>query len=211
MARRARNSFREPESLGAILDRAGENRFARIRPPIARRVWYEAVGARIAERAQPISLTTGVLLLRVATSVWAHELSLLSDVLCLRLRERGIHVRELRFHVGAIAALDRPPERRRARVVPVAQTIPPALARFVAEINDPPLREAIARAAATNLAWQSVVRAPPPRTESSLNEAQRGARAPRSAGPESARPAQTSTASRAEGRRTPAGGPDRRR
>jgi hypothetical protein len=211
MARRPRKSAPEPESLGAILGRAGENRFARLRPPIAPGVWRDAVGARIAERAQPVSLTTGVLLLRVATSVWAHELSLLSDVLCLRLRERGVHVRELRFHVGAIPALERPPERRRARVVPVAQEMPAALALLVAQIDDAPLREAVARAATTNLAWQSVVRPPPPRAESSISEAQRGARAPRSAGPESARPAQTSTASRAEGRRTPAGGPDRRR
>src|ERR1700684_3715426 len=109
--RRSRQSA--PESLDAILLRAGENRFARLRPPIASRVWREAVGARIADKAKPVSISGGVLLLRVST----HELSLLADEVTERLRARGIDVHQLRFHVGALPAVERPPERRVSRPV----------------------------------------------------------------------------------------------
>jgi predicted nucleic acid-binding Zn ribbon protein len=210
MSRPTRKSVAAPESFAAILDRAGESRFARLRPAVAPKLWRDAVGARIADRARPISLSSGVLLLRVATSVWAHELSLLADVVCERLRERGVVARELRFHVGAVPAVDRPPERRVARVVPAADEIPPALAQAVSQIADPLLRAAIARAAAANLAWQSLV-APPTLAEGRISEAQRGARAPRSAERGSAPPDQTSPACRAEGPDSRAVPPNRRR
>ena len=175
-----------------ILSRAGENRFARARDPIAPALWREAVGARIAERAVPISLEEGTLLLRVPTSVWANELSLLADEVCARLKERGVVARELRFRVGAVPPVERPPERRIARAVPVVREVPPELARVLATVTDPELRQAIESAAAANLAWQSVTR---PAPQAPLTEAQRAARAPRSAGSESAPPARTTPAS----------------
>src|SRR5260370_33659531 len=99
---RRRPHLHAPESLTAILDRAGESRFARAHSPIAPKLWRDAVGARIAERAHPVSIYGGVLLLRVPSSVWAHELSLLSETVGERLRERGVAGRELRFRVGAL-------------------------------------------------------------------------------------------------------------
>lgn len=190
-----------PESFEAILDRAGENRFARLRPPVTPKIWREAVGARIAERAVPVSLSGGVLLLRVATSVWAHELSLLAETVCERLRERKVHVHELRFQVGAVDAPERGPERRAARVVPSSLEIPPGLAQTISGIRDAKLRDAIAKAAASNLAWQSAV-APPTSAESAISEARRGARARQSSGSESAPPGQRSPASDAGRPRT---------
>ncbi len=178
------------------MDRAGENRFARLRPPIGARLWRQAVGARIAERALPLALTGDVLLLRVATSVWAHELSLLSDEVCERLRERGIAVRKLRFQVGAVPGVDRPPERRTSRAVPrsgARRELPRELAAALDRMNDDGLRDAIALAASANLAWQELARPAPP---TDVSEARRGAQAPRSAGVESAPPAQGSPASR---------------
>jgi hypothetical protein len=192
MARRSRFPLKAPESLRVILSRAGENRFARARDPIAPALWREAVGARIAERAVPISLEEGTLLLRVPTSVWANELSLLADEVCARLKERGVVARELRFRVGAVPPVERPPERRIARAVPVVREVPPELARVLATVTDPELRQAIESAAAANLAWQSVTR---PAPQAPLTEAQRAARAPRSAGSESAPPARTTPAS----------------
>ena len=124
MARRSRFPLSAPEPLRAILDRAGENRFARTREAIPVALWRDAVGARIAERALPVSLEDGMLLLRVPTSVWANELSLLADDVCARLQERGVVARELRFRVGAVPAVERPPERRIARAVPVIREIP---------------------------------------------------------------------------------------
>ena len=61
MRRRRRPVLKTPEPLEGVLARAGEDRFARRRLPIARRVWVECVGARIADRAEPIFLDRGVL------------------------------------------------------------------------------------------------------------------------------------------------------
>lgn len=210
MARTTRIPLGAPELLQAILDRAGENRFARLRLPIAPKVWRDAVGARIADRAVPVSLSGGVLLLRVATSVWAHELSLLTETVCERLRERGIAARELRFHVGAVATDERGPQRRATRVVPSSPQIPPALAQAIARVGDASLRDAIARAAASNLSWQSAI-APPTKAESTVSEARRGARAHRFAESESAPPARTSPASDAARPRSRGDAQDRSR
>src|SRR5258708_7674148 len=115
MRRRSRETLAAPEPLDTILSRAGESRFARVRPPVSAKVWRDAVGARIADRARPVWLYGGTLVLRVPSSVWAHELSLLADEVCDRLRRHGVHVRALRFRVGPLPALERPPERRLAR------------------------------------------------------------------------------------------------
>jgi hypothetical protein len=203
--RRPRRSL-APESLEAILLRAGENRFARLRPPIASRLWREAVGGRIADKAKPVSLSGGVLLLRVSTSVWAHELSLLADEVSARLRERGVEVQQLRFQVGSLPAVERPPERRVSRPVPVPRELPPDVVRGLAQVGDPTLRAAIARAAKSNLAWQEATRLPPERAP---NEARPAARAPRAAEGENAPPGQAPPASHGASTDTRAGKPHR--
>src|SRR5690242_18931769 len=102
MSRRPRRpKMRMPETLEGVIDRAGENRFAPRRPPIALAVWVAAVGLRVAERARPVDLQNGVLTVRVATSVWANELSLLQSSIIERLHAEGVELRELRFRVGA--------------------------------------------------------------------------------------------------------------
>jgi hypothetical protein len=206
--RRTRKPLAAPEPFEAILDRAGENRFAHARPPIAQALWREAVGARIAERARPIDLVGGVLLLRVPSSVWAHELSLLADEVCGRLRERGVDARQLRFRVGQVPAVDRPPERRVSRAVPTALVVPPDVAVALGAVGDPELRAIIERAAAANLAWQTMVAPAPP---GGVTEERRAARAPRSAAAGSAPPDPASPASRAVAPGSAAGARDRRR
>jgi hypothetical protein len=208
MAPRFRIPLSAPEPLRKILDRAGENRFARAREAIPAALWRDAVGDRIAERAFPLSLEDGTLLLRVPTSVWANELSLLADEVCARLKERGVVAQELRFRVGAVPAVERPPERRIARAVPVTREIPDEVARELAAVTDPELRRAIESAAAANLAWQSVTR---PAPQGALSEAQRAVRAPRSAAAESAPPDRTSPASPGAPPGTPEGGRRRSR
>ncbi len=200
-----------PEALGAILERAGESRFARTRPPLPLSLWRrDAVGARIADRAQPISMLGGVL--RSCASlrgVWAHELSLLAEDVCTRLRERGVDARELRFRVRSrLPPWIAPPERRLARAVPAARQLPRDLARALGAVSDDELRGCIERAAAANLAWQEMA-APAP--EGDVSEARRAARAPRSAEEGSAPQGRESSASRGASRRTPAGGRDRSR
>ena len=105
-----------PRRSSNVLARAGEDRFAPNRAPLAPHVWAAAVGARIAERTRPVAIEDGVLLVRAATSVWANELSLLSDALVARLRAAGVTVRALRFRVGTIEPPERATELRTAKV-----------------------------------------------------------------------------------------------
>jgi len=87
--RRKRRRLEAPEPLDEVLDRAGENRFAKKQLPIPLAEWRAAVGPRIADRARPIELSRGALTVKVATSVWANELSMLAPQLILKLAERG--------------------------------------------------------------------------------------------------------------------------
>ena len=154
---RKRPTLRLPEPIEGVIDRSGEDRFAPRRPPIARRVWREAVGPRVAARAEPAELDRGVLTIRVATSVWANELSLLSSTLLARLQELGAPITSLRFRVGPIQETPRPVEPRPARAVPAPAPLPTPLADTIAEVPDDDLRGSIALAARANLAWQTHV------------------------------------------------------
>src|SRR4029078_1347072 len=111
MARSAKRRRRKPsaarEPMEHLLDRAGEDRFARRRPPIPMREWKIVVGPRIADRAHPITLERGILLVKVPTSVWANELQMLAPELVARLRARGHAVDQLRFRVGPLDLADR--------------------------------------------------------------------------------------------------------
>lgn len=205
---RGRNALKEPEPVDTILERAGESRFSRVKPPFELRVWRDAVGARIADRAEPLGLRDGLLLLRVASSVWAHELSLLSETLCARLRERGIEVTGLRFRVAEAPLGKKAPEPRSTKTVPAPRPLPPEVSLRLGDVPDDALRDAIARAAAANLAWQAAAKPAPPQV---VSEARRGARAPRAAGPGSDPPARTPRSSPSSAPGTPAGGRGRPR
>jgi hypothetical protein len=203
MGRRKRKRMIAPEALEQVLARAGEDRFAPNRAPLPPHVWAAAVGARIAERTRPVAIEGGVLVVRAATSVWANELSLLSEALLARLHRAGIAVKALRFRVGTIEPPERAPALRTAKV-PRPIELEPQMARMIARVKDDELRDAITDAARTNLAWQAFNasdRAEP--GEASPSEGPRGARAPRDAETETARPDRTTQASRGAGRCTP--------
>ncbi len=193
MSLRPRSAPVRPERLDAILTRTDVSRVAREREPIPASMWRDAVGARIAERARPLSLQDGTLTLLVASSVWAHELSLLTDDVRARLLERGVAVREVRFRVGQVQAAERDTAARASRAVPRRGPPPHELVAVLAAVADSELRAAIESAATANLAWQSASRAPPPEP---ISEARRAARAPRSSGAESAPPVPASPPSR---------------
>jgi hypothetical protein len=194
--RRRRNNLDAPEPMEALLDRAGEDRFAKHRSPIPMREWKIVVGPRIADRAHPISLDRGILLVKVTTSVWANELQMLAPELVARLRVRNFAVDQLRFRVGPLDMPDRPPERRITRKVPPPVVLGPELKANIDLVQDPDLRAVIARAASANLAWQDFVapasgapkslRAEAASQAARVSEAPRGARVPRDAGTGSA-------------------------
>jgi predicted nucleic acid-binding Zn ribbon protein len=112
--------------------------------------WQRALGPRLAQKTLPERLAEGVLTVRVPSSTWAQELSLLSDVVAERLRAAGHSVQRLRFQVCAPSAQtpDRPVTTvRRAE-------IPAQLRQSIDLVEDPELRGAIAEAAAYSLARQ---------------------------------------------------------
>jgi hypothetical protein len=109
--------------------------------------WRRAIGDRLAQKTHPERIVDGVLTVRVPSSTWAQELSLLSDVVLARLSAAGHRVQKLRFHVAA--ATGRPD----AKVTVVRRVaLPASLAASIARIDDPELRETIAEAASLTLA-----------------------------------------------------------
>ncbi len=187
----------QPEPISGLVGRV-ECGTSASQACISREVWEAALGARIAERTQPVELAHGTLVVRVATSVWATEMGLLSVPIIARLRAAGVTVTALRCRVGTIDPPARAPAPRRTRTVPPAAALPDGLRGTLEQIADPDLRASIASAAQANLAWQSYVTPKVVRDEGS-----RAARVPQSAERGSDPPAQTSGAAHVEPRRRP--------
>ncbi|CAN5505315.1 hypothetical protein BH09MYX1_BH09MYX1_46530 [soil metagenome] len=192
-----------PESVDAILARAGEDRFAPDRAPISGPLWRTIVGPRVADRAIPVKIEKDMLVIRVATSAWAQELSLLSTTILARLKEYDIDLKRLTFRTGPIDPPQRPPERRRSTKVPPPAPLPASVSKSVEGVADEELRAAIRGAIAQSLATANHVLA--------TTESPRGARAPRSAGPESDPPARGSATAPEETKRSRGGAGDRSR
>ncbi|MBX3202418.1 MAG: DUF721 domain-containing protein [Labilithrix sp.] len=221
--RRKRRRLEAPEPLENVLARAGENRFARRQLPIPLAHWRVAVGPRIADRARPIALERGVLVVKVVTSVWANELSMLAPQIIARLAESapngapGIEVKSLRFRVGPLDVIEGIPQRRDYRRIPPPAPLAPELEASLSRVDDDDLRAMIARAARSNLAWQAApdvksARGGRAREDAgSLSAAQPAARGPRDAGRESAPPDRSAAGSDEASPRSSGAGSDRRR
>jgi hypothetical protein len=178
MARRRRN-LKAPEPIADVLSRSNPGGGARSSSPIPPDAWRRAVGPRIAERARPLRIDGRVLTVQTATAVWVQELTFLAPNIVERLRASGFDLEKIRFRVGPIEPALRALEPAARRVVPAPHPLPSEVVSEIQKIGDPALRHAIAKAAATNLAWQRAAVAP-------ASEERRGARAPRSSAPETA-------------------------
>jgi hypothetical protein len=118
--------------------------------------WPEVVGEAIAANAWPARLARdGSLHVATSSSAWAFELTQLSGSMLARLQERlgEVAPQGLRFAPGPL------PERGKPSVEAPKQTAPrvtkrsrEAAAKLAAGIEDPGLREAVAKAAAASLA-----------------------------------------------------------
>jgi len=184
--RRFRPVLSRPKPLDEVIARTEGARFAKVRPPLSARQWAVVVGGRIASRAEPVSLGDDrVLVVRVASSAWANELSLLSAEILARLREIELDVVALRFRVGEVRGPDRPVERRKSTRAIVPAELPADVEGALAQVEDEELRRVIAESAAQNLGWQDHV------AEPTTSVAPRAARVPRDAGTRSAPPGRT--------------------
>lgn len=136
----------------------------------------------------PAKLDRGVLHVRVTSSAWAQELSLLSEPIIAQLRARGVQVEALRFRVGRVEVPERSKTREdHVRTSPPAVPLPPQLIEDVARVRDAELREAIRHAAEKNLGWQRMNSRVNLTTETNVRRDERatatprpGARGPRS-------------------------------
>ena len=114
--------------------------------------WPAAVGEGIAHNAWPARFQRdGVLIVHAADAVWAFELTQRADEIAGRLRT--LVPKGLKFVPGPLP--EAPPEvSQAARTAVRAATLPEAqkAAEWAAEVEDPELRELVARAARASLA-----------------------------------------------------------
>jgi|SRR5688572_402909 len=144
-SRDGREPTRRPLSLADLL--SGSSLLSAHSAHITLADWRRAVGDRLAQKTHPERVSDGVLTVRVPSSTWAQELSLLSEVVLQRLAAAGHRLQKLRFHVAGSAAPVEPP-----LTVVRRAALPAALADSIARITDPELRAAIAEAASLSLA-----------------------------------------------------------
>ena len=118
--------------------------------------WPECVGDAISVNAWPARIARdGTLHVTTSSSAWAFELTQLAGSIQERLAERlGDEAPgSLRFAPGPLPEPGRPPEEIAKRTVPeVTDAVRAESARIAQGIEDPTLREAVARAAEASLA-----------------------------------------------------------
>jgi hypothetical protein len=142
----------EPAHIGPLLSASRSEAARALRlGPVDLELWRRVVGPRIADRTRPGSVRKGVLIVTVASAVWAQELSLLSSEILGRLAEAGVELSSIRFLVGKlqraeVGRLPPPPPPRAA--------LPRELRGRIEGIEDPELRAAIAEAASSSLALE---------------------------------------------------------
>ena len=147
------------ERIGGEIDRELARSGSRDAIPLAAitAAWPVAVGAAVARQAWPLRLgRDGTLHVAVASSTWAHELDRLQDAILdgLRAQLADATPPAVRFAVGPIpepptsiedAATENDPP------IAVPPEVESAAAAAASEIDDPELRELVARAARASL------------------------------------------------------------
>ena len=148
------------ERIGGEIDRELARSGSRDAIPLAAitAAWPAAVGAAVARQAWPLRLgRDGTLHVAVASSTWAHELDLLQDAILEGLRARLADATPpaVRFAVGPIPEPPTPTEDAAIQSDPTPIAVPPEIeseaAAAASEIDDPELRELVARAARASL------------------------------------------------------------
>lgn len=117
-------------------------------------VWDTAVGEQIAAKARPVSFRDGVLTVTVTSAPWMQQLSFLKRGIVDKLNDRLGRdlVRDIYLKAGTPEAPPpRPkPDRKKERPLDGAEKL--RIAEQSAAIEDPELREAVARLLARHLA-----------------------------------------------------------
>jgi hypothetical protein len=144
------------DSVGKELARSGGGAGATLGEITA--VWLEAVGDAVSRQAWPLRLSRdGTLHVAAASSTWAFELDRLSLEIGGRLAEllRESAPAKLQFRVGPIPEPAAPADHVSEHSYDPPETTPETVseaAAIASEIEDPELRELVARAALGSLA-----------------------------------------------------------
>ncbi len=151
------------ERIGGEIERELRRGGSRDAVPLTHlaRVWPEVVGDAIARHAWPLRIARdGTLHVATASATWANELTLLADEILERLGKRlGADAPpRLRCAVGPIPeppAPDGDADADAEAVVEVPPDVAVAASAAASVIDDPELRELVARAARASLAREA--------------------------------------------------------
>ncbi|HEU4533138.1 MAG TPA: DUF721 domain-containing protein [Polyangiaceae bacterium] len=194
MARPRRRKARGPVALEALVagwagGPAGSKGPAGYAPgfspapsPVDEVAWRRVVGMGVALRSRPLRVVRGTLWVRVASSSWAQELSLLQGTIIDRLAAYGVRVERVRFQVGDVGPPNRAPRVEAPPPAAPKADLPEELVRALAAVEDEELRRTLTEAAGLNLAWQ----------EGLVTSRKRAVRGPRFAEAKTVRRARTS-------------------
>jgi hypothetical protein len=111
-----------------------------------RKAWTTLVGADVARRTRPQSLSNGCLHVVVDNSPWLHELTLRTGELAVRLGAQIPAVRSLRFTLGTLETDPRlRPERHERRAVALTDVDRRDIDEAASAISDPALADVARR------------------------------------------------------------------
>jgi hypothetical protein len=124
-----------------------------------RKTWAALVGADMARRTRPHSLTNGCLHVVVDNSPWLHELTLRTAELTARLTAQAPAVRSLRFALGTLETEPRSrPERRERRTTVLTDDDRRDIDEAASAISDPALADVARRLLTTARRFPAGVR-----------------------------------------------------
>jgi len=136
---------RAPRAVADLLATAVPGLRERLLEVDVRRAWSAVVGADLARRSRPQSLSGGCLTVAVDNSPWLQELTLRSGELAERLRGRFPEIRSLRLVLGTLGAPEGRPRERARAAVPLDAAARRAIDDATAAIPDETLAAAARR------------------------------------------------------------------
>lgn len=128
--------------IGSVLNQSP--RLAEIVPGVPRDAWLRAIGREFRDRMRPQSLRNGLLRVEVPSAATSQHVFLKSQEILSSLEREGIKATTLRTRVNGTMRITYPKE---AAYVRPLEELPPALQERLDKIEDPELREVIARGA----------------------------------------------------------------
>ena len=115
--------------------------------------WDREVPRRVVEKARPVTIRNGTLVVHTASTAWAQELSFHERDLLASVQRAVPGVKRIRIKVGPMPPPPPAPEPPPPPTIPLdVAELPAGVARALAHIGDDELRDVLTKAACTSLA-----------------------------------------------------------